>query len=186
MTRGTLGVNVMNLVMLHGLPGVGKLTIARELAKQTGYRLFHNHLTVDLVASVFDFGTAPFIELRESIWLSVLGRAVAEQVPGVLFTFAFERTVPEGFLPRLRTTVEQGGGRLYLVELTCDREELERRVESPSRAPFGKLRSVELMRRLIADGSLDAPAGLRSDLTIDTTDLHPAEAAGKIAAALAL
>jgi broad-specificity NMP kinase len=47
----------MRLIFLYGLPGVGKLTVARELAEFTGFKVFHNHLTVDLVGSVFDFGT---------------------------------------------------------------------------------------------------------------------------------
>ena len=37
----------MKLVVLHGPPAVGKLTVARELARLTGWRLFHNHLVVD-------------------------------------------------------------------------------------------------------------------------------------------
>jgi replication-associated recombination protein RarA len=48
----------MNLIFLYGPPGVGKLTVAQELAGMTGYKLFHNHLTVDLVYAVFDFGTS--------------------------------------------------------------------------------------------------------------------------------
>ena len=43
----------MQLVFIHGAPAVGKLTVARELAALTGFRLFHNHLTVDLAGSVF-------------------------------------------------------------------------------------------------------------------------------------
>ena len=39
----------MKLVILYGPPGVGKLTVGRELAARTGFKLFHNHLTVDLV-----------------------------------------------------------------------------------------------------------------------------------------
>ena len=38
----------MKLIFLHGLPGVGKLTVAREFAKLTGFKVFHNHLAVDL------------------------------------------------------------------------------------------------------------------------------------------
>jgi tRNA uridine 5-carbamoylmethylation protein Kti12 len=54
----------MQLIFLHGLPGVGKLTVARELAKLTGFNVFHNHLAVDLVESIFAFGSQPFVELR--------------------------------------------------------------------------------------------------------------------------
>ena len=76
----------MRLIFLHGLPGVGKLTVARELARLTNYKLFHNHLAVDLVGSVFEFGTHPFVELREMIWLAMFKRAAEEHLNGLIFT----------------------------------------------------------------------------------------------------
>ena len=92
----------MNLIFVHGMPGVGKLTVARELSRLTGYKLFHNHLTLDLVESVFEFGTQAFVELRESIWLSVFEKAIDSGLPGLIFTFAFEPTVTGCFNPPYR------------------------------------------------------------------------------------
>ena len=43
----------MNLVFIYGPPAVGKLTVAKELSLITGYPLFHNHLTRDLVHELF-------------------------------------------------------------------------------------------------------------------------------------
>ena len=80
----------MKLIFLHGLPGVGKLTVARELGKLTGYKVFHNHLAVDLVESVFEFGSEPFVELREMLWLAVFTQSVKANLAGLIFTFAFE------------------------------------------------------------------------------------------------
>ena len=68
--------------------GVGKLTVAREIAKLTGFKVFHNHLAVDLVESVFEFGSQPFVELREKVWLAVFSQAVAANLDGLIFTFA--------------------------------------------------------------------------------------------------
>ena len=39
----------MKLIFIYGLPATGKLTVAVELAAMTGYKLFHNHLVVDLL-----------------------------------------------------------------------------------------------------------------------------------------
>ena len=71
----------MKLIFLYGLPATGKLTVAMELAAMTGFRHFHNHLVVDLLLSVFDFGSPPFVALREDIWLSVFDQACRNQVP---------------------------------------------------------------------------------------------------------
>ena len=69
----------MDLIFLHGPAAVGKLTVARALAHMTGLRLFHNHLTVDALTAVFDFGTEPFILLREQLWLTIFREAAKRQ-----------------------------------------------------------------------------------------------------------
>jgi len=38
---------MVDLVLLHGPPASGKLTIAKELSVLTEARVFHNHLTLD-------------------------------------------------------------------------------------------------------------------------------------------
>lgn len=51
----------MNMIFIYGPPAVGKLTVAEELAKITGYKLFHNHLTQDLAREIYpEFGPQRF------------------------------------------------------------------------------------------------------------------------------
>ena len=114
----------MKLIFLHGLPGVGKLTVARELTALTGFGIFHNHLAVDLVGSVFEFGSQPFVELREKVWLAVFSQAVASRLDGLIFTFAYDRTVRGCFIDEVRKLVEEKGGNVLFVELRCSVEEL--------------------------------------------------------------
>ncbi len=98
----------MKLFFLYGLPGTGKLTIARELAELTGIKLFHNHLTVDLLFSVFEFGSVPFVKLRERIWLSVFEEAAA--LPAMIFTFNPENSVRQSFIQKTVETIESRDG----------------------------------------------------------------------------
>jgi adenylate kinase len=171
----------VRLIFLHGLPGVGKLTVARELAKLTGFKVFHNHFAVDLVESVFDFGSLPFIDLREEIWLSVFKRAVAENLNGLIFTFAFDRTVRSDFIENTREVIERAGGEVLFVELTCSTEELERRIEDPSRRSFGKLCFVSRFRELQALEAFVDPGIPKNRLVVDTTELSASDAASRIA-----
>ncbi len=57
----------MILIFIYGMPASGKLTVARELAGITGFKLFHNHQVVDLLLSIFEFGSKPFVELRRDL-----------------------------------------------------------------------------------------------------------------------
>lgn len=174
----------MKLIFLHGMPGVGKLTVARELAALTGFKLFHNHLTVDLVSSVFEFGSQPFVELRERIWLDVFSEASRADVAGVIFTFAFEPTVRGSFSENVRTTVESRGGEVVFVKLTCSPEELEKRITSDSRSHFGKLTSLEQFHELNNAGAFVDPGVTKDRLVLDTTNLSASEAASRIATEL--
>jgi chloramphenicol 3-O-phosphotransferase len=158
----------MKLIFLHGAPAVGKLTVARELAALTGFRLFHNHLTVDLVSSLFPFGSEPFVRLREQIWLAAFAEAARENV-SLIFTFNPERTVRERFVQDVMDVVAAAGGTVVFVELTCAEEELERRLEAASRKELGKLASVKQYRSLKAAGAFRF-SKLPNGLSVDTTN----------------
>ena len=175
----------MRLIFIYGLPATGKLTVARELASLTGYQLFHNHLAVDLLLSVFEFGSAPFVELREEIWLSVFERSAQSNLPGLIFTFAPESTVRPQFIPSAIDTIARSEGRVDFVELTCPLPELKRRIGDASRRDHGKLTSVSQFEQLLADGVFDAPIMPKPGITIDTSIFTPAEAASRIQRALA-
>jgi hypothetical protein len=176
----------MKLIFLHGLPGVGKLTVARELAEVTPFKIFHNHLAVDLVESVFEFGSRPFVELREKIWLDVFSQAVAAGLSGLIFTFAYDRTVQAGFIESTRRIIESAGGEIFFVELRCSLEELEKRIEHPSRQRFGKLNSVARFRELKEADTFVDPGIPKERLVVDTTNLSATDAADRIVRELGL
>jgi chloramphenicol 3-O-phosphotransferase len=169
----------MKLLFLHGPAAAGKLTIGRALHELTGFRLFHNHLVVDTLLSVFQFGTPSFIRLREQMWLSVF-EAAAQDGVSLVFTFAPEPTVKPKFIDAAVRGVEKAGGQVCFVELTCPVEELERRMEEPSRAQFLKLRSVATFRELMQKGADQFPSLPSSGLSIDTSAVAPIEAARRI------
>jgi hypothetical protein len=170
----------MKLIFLHGMPGVGKLTVAQELAALTGYKLFHNHLTVDLVGAVFPFGSGPFVELRELIWIEMFRQAAAAKLPGLIFTFAYDRTVSKSFIANATSAVAAAGGEILFVELRCTDEELERRLTEPSRGKYGKLNSLEFFRELKQAGAFVDPGIPEQRLVIDITEMSPAETARMI------
>jgi shikimate kinase len=43
----------MKLVILFGPPAVGKMTVGQQLANLTGFKLFHNHMTIELALNFF-------------------------------------------------------------------------------------------------------------------------------------
>ena len=141
-------------------------------------------LVVDLVESMFKFGSPPFIELREKIWLEVFSEAVQANLDGLIFTFAYDRTVRSSFIENTRGIIETSGGEIFFVELTCSGEELERRIAHPSRKSFGKINSVDWFRELQKDGAFVDPGISGDRLVVDTTALSASNTAHLIASKL--
>ncbi len=176
----------MRLIFIYGMPATGKLTVAKELARATGFPVFHNHLVVDLLWSLFEFGSKPFVELREEIWLSVFRKAAENGLPGLIFTFAPESTVRPGFIPEAVKTLAAAGSSIDFVELTCPVEELKRRIPDASRQHYKKLSDVAVFDQLRAGGAFEAMAMPAPKVSIDTSTCTPARAALEIARGLEL
>ncbi len=172
----------MELYVLYGLPGVGKLTVARELSRlRPEYKLFHIHMLADMLEPLFGFGSQGFVELRDRIWPMVIERAIADGLPGLIATIVFERSVPETMVPNVRDRVVEAGGAVRFVQLVCEKAEHERRLASFERTRHRKLTSVELFNDILAAGQFTTPADLGDILTLDTTRLSGAQAADSIA-----
>ena len=173
----------MQLVFIYGQPASGKLTVARALAQRIGFAVFHNHLIVDAVGAVFPFGSPEFVHLRESMWLDVMTEA-ARARRSLIFTFAPEATVTDGFTERVRSELEALGGTVTFVELSVSAAEQERRIDTPERAQFGKLRSPELLHQLKNVFASSMARMPKPALLVDTSALAPDKAAERIAAHL--
>ena len=166
----------MNLVFIYGPPGAGKLSVARELARATGYRLFDNHVSIACAESVFDFGTPPFGKVVTTIRTLVFEEA-ARASRSLVFTFVYARPEDTPFVERACDLVESHGGRVLLVRLTCSREEIERRLPNPDRARVGKMASLDTLREVAARYDIFSPVPGRESLEVDNTGLAPEEVA---------
>ncbi len=125
----------MKLVILFGPPAVGKMTVGFELAKLTGLKLFHNHLTIEFILHFFPHGTKKFNLLNDEFRRRIFEEVATSDLKGLIFTFVWavelekEREYIEGFCDIFR----ERGAEIYFVELECDFEERLKRNESEFR-----------------------------------------------------
>jgi hypothetical protein len=173
----------MDLVYIYGPPAAGKLTVAKELSRLTGYKLFHNHLSIDCVRPVFEFGTEPFWRLVFQIRRQVIEEAAAAGV-SLIFTSVYNNPTDLPLFQGRADAVERHGGRVFLVQLKPSKEALLSRIESPDRVAMNKLASAEQLLAEFELHELFAPIPGRESLTIDNSALPAAEVAARIAAAL--
>jgi hypothetical protein len=113
-------------------------------------------------------------------------REAGEAGQSVIFTFCPEATVAADFADRAKRTVESVGGELLLVRLALTIEEQERRIENDDRLGFGKLRSLDLLRRIRGELLACEAAMPQAALTIDTGLVEAAVAAQMIVKTFAL
>jgi hypothetical protein len=176
----------VKLIVIYGAPGVGKLTTASALATLTGFRLFHNHLSFNLVNAVFDFPTPPFARLAETVRLATFEAAAREKISGLVFTFCYVRPEDDPFVERMIEVVERHGGEPGFVRLSCDRATNEERVVGAERSGFGKITEVASLRRMLARWDFDSPIPFRPGLEIDNSALGADVVARRIAAHFSL
>ncbi|MBS3148943.1 AAA family ATPase [Candidatus Woesearchaeota archaeon] len=159
----------MKLLVLYGPPGVGKHTVAKKLATITGYKLFHNHYVVDLLLSIFTWGSKPYLKLGRQIWELVLTEAVKNKVNFIL-TYVYS---PEDnpFIKKMIRVVKKHNGTIHFIKLECAQQELHKRVRTPQRRKFKKLRDVAQLTKIIRKYKLHSRMPFEEHLTIDTTDL---------------
>ena len=168
----------MHMLFIYGAPASGKLTVARQVAQQTGYALFHNHLIVDALLAVFPFASPEFVALRDKFWLETIA-AAARTGRSLVFTYCPESTVDARFPGRVQALVEQAGGHVSFIRLDVSEEEQELRLVAPSRTG-GKLKRVEVLRAWRKDFETALAAMPAPDLSIDTTVTSPEAAASLV------
>jgi hypothetical protein len=170
----------VKLVFIYGPPAVGKLTVATELGRLIAFPVWDNHQSIDCLLPLFPYGTESLSKLAHLIRVSVIEEAAREAV-NLIFTFVFAYPIDVSYVESIFAPVEEHGGSVCLVQLTCTTETQEERVRAADRSRRQKTRSVELIREWNARHDLSTPVPGRPTLTIDNTDTPPEVVARAIA-----
>jgi len=170
----------MKLIFLYGPPAVGKLTVAKELAKATGFKLFHNHLTHDISRSIFTYGDPRLFALTDRLRLEVFETAASQpDIVGMIFTLVYT-PVDAPLVSKVVEIVKKHTGEVLFVKLTCDHTELLKRVGDESRKVHKKLTDPDELKKSLEKWDFATPVEHTPNITIDTTHTDPADVAQKI------
>lgn len=140
-------------IYINGFPGVGKLTVAKELQKLVpNSKVYHNHLFIDPIAAVVDRSSTHYNTLRTDLRRYILNMlATSEAAQDATLIFTDSRCTSEvGILAvkDYQDAATKRGVPLISVILSCDLEENLRRIVSVDRSiPGGstKLRDSDLL-----------------------------------------
>jgi AAA domain len=122
----------MKFVLIFGPQAVGKMTVGQELEKITKLKLFHNHMTLELLYPFFGFGPETW-RLSDRFRQEIFEAALESDLYGIIFTYvwAFDQQRDWDYVDHICSIFESKGGIVYFVELEADLEvRLERKKTS--------------------------------------------------------
>jgi len=177
----------MKLVLLFGDAAVGKMTVGQALMKQTGLRLFHNHMTIEPVIEVFGYYDSNItMQLRE-VFFREFAKSDNE---GMIFTFmwAFDQKSDWEYVDHVAGIFRQQGAQIYYVELVTPQSIRLQRNETANRlAHKASKRDIAASRqRLLRDDqnhrmeSYEGEIPYENYMRIDNSCLEPEVVAAMI------
>ncbi|GIP46793.1 hypothetical protein D3C76_63010 [compost metagenome] len=177
----------MKLVIIFGPQAVGKMTVGQELEKLTGLKLFHNHMTIELVSHFFDYGSPAGKRLVGLFREEIFEEVAKSDLPGLIFTYvwAFDLPSDREYVEHIRRIFESQGGEVFYVELEADLEERLIRNRDPHRLlhKASKRNLARSERDLLQTmekhrlNSLDGEIGEANYIKINNTACSPDEVA---------
>jgi hypothetical protein len=184
---------MMKLVILIGDAAVGKMTVGQALMKQTGLRLFHNHMMIEPVIDIFgSFNGHVTQQLREVIFREF----AKSDNEGMIFTFlwAFDMQSDWDYIAHVADIFKEQGAEIYYVELVASQEIRLQRNETENRLLHKpSKRDLEASRaRVLRDDanyrceSLPGEIPFENYIKIDNSFLEPDAVAAMIRERFAL
>ena len=153
---------------------------AQKLAKKTGYKVLHNHLTIDLLRSLFDWRSKPYNELIKKCRLELLEAAAKYKIPGVITTLVYAAEADDQEMHELVRKMKRAHVTVCFVQLLCEQRELEKRITHESRKQYTKIRHVKNLRDMMGKFDTLKPVPHGNNLVIDSTHLTPARTVNRI------
>lgn len=180
----------MKLIILFGPQAVGKMTVGHELEKITGLKLFHNHMTIELVSKFFDYSTDAGKKLVYALREEVFKQVSVSKLDGLIFTYvwAFDQQSDSDYIRHVVDIFKNNDATVYFVELEASLDERLRRNQTEHRLQHKATKqdiqtSVKDLKESAVNHRLNSQEGevaYENYLRIDNTELSPAEVASRI------
>jgi hypothetical protein len=112
----------MKLVVIFGPHAVGKMTVGQELSKLTKLKLFHNHMTIDVVLDLFENMPEERVRLTNLFRKEIFEAYSKSDEYGMIFTFMWALDTKEDwdYISEVEDIFNSVGADIYFVELEAD------------------------------------------------------------------
>lgn len=125
----------MTLVIIIGAPAVGQMTVGQALEERSSFKLFHNHMTIEMVAPFFSYGTAQGRALVQNLRSGFFDAFAQDTEGNYIFTYvwAFDAQGERAYIEGIAQRFSAQGHQIIWVELTASQQERLRRNKTDNR-----------------------------------------------------
>ena len=125
----------MDFIIITGPQAVGKMAVGKVLCEKTGLKLFHNHMTIEMVIPIFPYKSDEAQTLIRAFRKQIFEVMAKSNEKGMVFTYvwAFDRKEDNEYITNLLEMFESHGASTYIVELYSDLEVRLERNKTPLR-----------------------------------------------------
>ncbi|MCY3415115.1 MAG: AAA family ATPase [Candidatus Heimdallarchaeota archaeon] len=172
----------MKLIFIYGMPGSGKLTIARALQQQLrDYKIFHNQMTVDIVSEFFDFATPTWTRLNAEM-RKMIFKACAQEGINLITTQVYAHDYPgeDEYIRSIIQLIEDLGGEVHFIHLICADEIIFQRIQNEDRKKHKKVSKPERLKESMTKWDMKTEIHFVENLELDTSILSPQDSATRI------
>jgi shikimate kinase len=115
----------MKYILIYGPQAVGKMTVGHELEKITNLKLFHNHMTIELVTPFFNYGTSAGRRLVDHFRDEIFKEVASSDMEGLIFTYVwyFDSKEDWDYVESIAKIFRDKSAEICYVELEADTEE---------------------------------------------------------------
>ena len=182
----------MKFIIIMGPPAVGKMSVGIQVAKITGFKLFHNHMSIDLLLNFFEFGSPKFNKLNNEFRRRIFEEVATSELSGLIFTYvtAMNLETEKAYLQKISDIFKNASGEVFFIELESSLEVRIKRNRTPLRArmkPSKRNERIseknlrEMEEKYVMNSNENNPFFIKENyLKINNTDLSTKEVANRI------
>lgn len=173
----------MKLVIITGPHAVGKMTVGQELTKITDLKLFHNHMSIDVVSDLFDNIPSEGRRLTHLFRQEIFKAYAKSDEYGMIFTYmwAFDNKNDWTYVEEIENIFKECGAEIYYIELEADFDvRIERNKTENRLLNKSSKRDVERSEqvfRMLEDkyrlNTMDGEFSKANYIKINNTDIDP-------------
>lgn len=173
------------LVIITGPQAVGKMAVGMALEERTELKLFHNHMTIEMIIRMFPYASDEAQYLISHFREEIFRTMAKSKQKGLIFTYVWAFDDPNDYknVSKYAEIFENESATIYIVELEADLDtRIERNAtplrlsEKPSKrdVEWSKSNMIRTMEQFRLN-SLPGEVPYENYLRIDNTNLTPDE-----------